>query len=61
MMVNDIPSINVVAEGTGVPEVGAEICLDAIKKGKKVAAISKEMDSVIGPILKKKAKDLGTV
>lgn len=61
MMVVDIPSINVVAEGTGVPEVGAEICLAAIQKGKKVAAISKEMDSVVGPILKKKAKDLGTI
>lgn len=61
MMAVHIPAINVIAEGTGVPEISAQICLAAIQHGKKVAAISKEMDSVIGPILKKKAKDLGTI
>lgn len=61
LMVAEIPCINVVAEGTGVPEVSAEICLKSIKNGKKVAAISKEMDSVVGPILKKKAKEMGTI
>lgn len=60
-MVMDIPSVRVICEGTGVPEAGAVNCLNAIRKGKCVAAISKEMDSVVGPILKKLAKDNGVV
>lgn len=61
MMIMDIPSIDVVCEGTGIPDVSAQICKTAIEKGKHVAAISKEMDSVVGPILKKMAKDKGVV
>ncbi|HBM76459.1 MAG TPA: flagellar biosynthesis protein FlgA [Clostridiaceae bacterium] len=57
MIIMDIPSIEVVCEGTGVPEASAIYCKAAIEKGKHVAAISKEMDSVIGPILKRKAKE----
>ena len=53
--------IDVVCEGTGVPEASAEFCLSALEHGKHVAAISKEMDSVVGPILTKKAKDNGLV
>lgn len=59
MMSLDI--IDVVCEGTGVPEASAEFCLSALEHGKHVAAISKEMDSVVGPILTKKAKDKGLV
>lgn len=61
MIIMDIPSIEVVCEGTGVPEASAQFCLQAIEKGKHVAAISKEMDSVAGPILKKIAKEHGVV
>jgi predicted homoserine dehydrogenase-like protein len=61
MIIMDIPSIEVICEGTGVPEASAIFCKTAIEKGKHVVAISKEMDSVIGPILKKKAKELGVV
>lgn len=61
MIIMDIPSIEVVCEGTGVPEASAIFCKTAIEKGKHVVAISKEMDSVIGPILKRKAKELGVV
>ena len=61
MMVLDIPCIDVVCEGTGNPEAGALFCKTALDKGKNVAAISKEMDSVIGPILKKTAKEKGLV
>ena len=61
MMVLDIPCIDVVCEGTGNPEAGALFCKTALDKGKNVVAISKEMDSVIGPLLKKIAKDKGLV
>lgn len=61
MIIMDIPSIEVVCEGTGVPEASAIFCKTAIEKGKHVVAISKEMDSVVGPILKRKAKELGVV
>lgn len=61
MMIMDIPCIEVVCEGTGVPEAGAVFCVAALEKGKHVAAISKEMDSVVGPILKKIAREKGLV
>lgn len=61
MIIMDIPSIEVVCEGTGVPEAGARFCLAALDKGKHVAAISKEMDSAVGPILKKLAREKGLV
>lgn len=61
MMIMDIPSIEVICEGTGVPEASAAYCIAAIEKGKHVVAISKEMDSVVGPLLKQKAKDKGVV
>lgn len=61
MIIMDIPTIEVVCEGTGVPEAGVEFCLAALEKGKHVAAISKEMDSAVGPILKKLAAEKGLV
>ncbi len=61
LMVLDIPCIDVVCEGTGNPEAGALFCKTALDKGKNVAAISKEMDSVIGPLLKRKAREKGLV
>ncbi|MBP1920653.1 putative homoserine dehydrogenase-like protein [Youngiibacter multivorans] len=61
MIIMDIPSIEVVCEGTGVPEASAKYSLEAIKSKKHVVSISKEMDSVVGPILKRKAKEYGVV
>lgn len=57
----DTPIIDIICEGTGVPEAGAYNCKLALEKGKHVAIVSKEMDSVIGPILKKMAKEKGLV
>ena len=59
MILMDIASIDIICEGTGVPEAGARYCKCALEKGKHIAAISKEMDSVIGPILKKMADERG--
>lgn len=60
-IIMDIGSIDVVCEGTGIPEYSAIYCKDALEKGKHVAAISKEMDSVIGPLFKKMASEKGVV
>lgn len=61
LIMMELDIIDVVCEGTGVPEASADFCLAALNHGKHVAAISKEMDSVVGPILTKKAKDKGLV
>ncbi|MEA5012453.1 MAG: SAF domain-containing protein [Angelakisella sp.] len=60
-IIMDTPIIDIVCEGTGVPEAGARNCKLALEKGKHVAIVSKEMDSVIGPILNKMAKEKGLV
>ena len=59
MIIMDIKAVDVVGEATGVPEAGVRHCLAAIESGKHVAAISKEMDSVVGPILRKMAIERG--
>lgn len=60
-IIMDVSIIDVVCEGTGVPEAGAYFGKRAIEKGKHVAMINKECDSAIGPILKKMAQDNGVV
>lgn len=55
----DIPSVNIICEGTGNPEAGAKYCMSAIEKGKNLVLVSKELDSAIGPILDVKAKEKG--
>ncbi|MDR1317459.1 MAG: SAF domain-containing protein [Spirochaetales bacterium] len=61
MLIMDMPGIDVLVEATGVPEAGARYCLAAIEKGKHVAAVSKEMDSCIGPVLRRIAIEKGLV
>ena len=60
-IIMDVPAINIVCEGTGIPEIGAHYCMLAIEKGKHIALVSKELDSVIGPLLKEKACAKGLV
>lgn len=57
----DLPEIDVIAEGTGDPEAACRYCLSAISHGKHVVAITKGMDSAVGPILKKLADDRNVV
>jgi len=51
--------IDVVVEATGHPEAGARHALMAIEAGKHVALVSKEVDSVIGPVLFHLARQRG--
>ena len=55
MLLMDLP-IDVLVEGTGNPEVGAKYADAAIRNGMHVAMVSKEADSVVGPMLFEKAR-----
>jgi len=57
----DVEIIDIICEATGIPEGGAKYCKAAIEHGKHIALISKELDSAIGPILNKMARDKGLV
>lgn len=57
----ETPIIDIICEGTGVPEAGAYNCKRALEHGKHVAIVNKEMDSAVGPILKRMAKEKGLV
>jgi len=53
--------LDVLVEGTGNPEVGALYGEAAIENGMHVAMVSKETDSVAGPILYEKARKNGLI
>jgi len=58
-----MPSLEVdcVVEGTGVPEVGAEVAFRCIQGGKHIVLLNVEADVVIGPILHRMAERAGVV
>ena len=56
----DLP-IDVVVEATGHPEAGARHAQMAIAAGRHVVLVSKEVDSVVGPVLAYKAQQRGCV
>jgi len=53
--------IDVVVEITGAVEFGAGVVLDAIKHGKHVVMMNAELDSTVGPVLKRYADEQGVV
>lgn len=57
---SDLP-LDVLVESSGAPETGAAAAEAAIARGLHVVMVSKETDSVIGPILGRKARDKGVV
>lgn len=59
-IVLDLP-FGVLVEATGHPEAGAGHVARAIEAGKHVALVSKEIDSVVGPGLAKRAVDIGCI
>ena len=56
----DLP-LDVVVEATGVPEAGATHAEAAIAAGKHVVMVSKETDSVAGPLFQARARRSGVV
>ena len=66
LIFDDVPlamqmPVNVVVEGTGNPEASAGYALAAIENGRNVVAVTKESDTVIGPLLARKAKERGVI
>ena len=57
----EIPCIDVIVEATGNPEAGARFCLKALENGKHIASVSKELDSCVGPVLRRIALEKGLV
>jgi len=47
------PEVEVVVDATGVPEVGAKICLEALAAHKHLVLLNVEIDITIGPLMYK--------
>jgi len=60
-MIVAIPNLDIVVESTGIPEVGAKFCYDAILAKKPVVNMNVETDVVIGYQLTKMAEAAGVV
>ena len=60
LMLIQLP-IDIVVESTGAPEAAAVHADAALRNGKHVAMVSKEPDSVVGPLFHRKAKTAGLV
>ena len=58
-----VPELEVdcVVEGTGVPEVGAEVAYRCVQAGRHVLMLNVESDVVVGPILHQLARRAGVV
>jgi predicted homoserine dehydrogenase-like protein len=59
-IVSSLP-VDVVIEGTGIPDIGAQITHSSLLAKKDVAVLNVEMDVTIGPLLHKIASDNGVV
>lgn len=51
-----IPNLDIIVECTGVPEVGARVCLAAIEAGKHIVNMNVETDATVGYVLAQKAR-----
>ncbi len=60
MLLMDL-EIDTIMEGSGDPEAGAAYCLAALNAGKNVVMVSKEVDSCIGPELRRIAREKGLI
>ncbi len=60
LMLMQLP-IDIVVESTGAPEAAAVHADAALRNGKHVAMVSKEPDSVVGPLFHRRAKAAGLV
>lgn len=53
--------LEVIIETTGVTEAGTQHAWNALEAGKHVVMVNVEADALLGPVLRKKADDLGLV
>jgi predicted homoserine dehydrogenase-like protein len=54
-------AIDIVVEATGTIDAAAHVVLDAFDHGKDVVLVNAELDSLLGPILRRKADKAGVV
>ncbi|SFP81475.1 NAD(P)H-dependent oxidoreductase [Salibacterium halotolerans] len=59
--VASLPSVDVVVDATGIPNVGAAIAWEAILNRKHIVMLNVEADVTVGPVLKKLADSAGVV
>jgi predicted homoserine dehydrogenase-like protein len=59
-LVSELP-VDLVVEGTGIPDIGAQITYSSLLAKKDVAVLNVEMDVTIGPLLHKVATDNGVI
>lgn len=60
-MLGQLENLDVIVEATGIPEVGAAVCYDAIMAGKHIVNMNVEADATIGYYLTQLAKQRGVV
>lgn len=60
-LIANIPEVDVVVESTGIPEVGAVVCHQAILAGKHTVNMNVETDCTVGYYLAAMAKTAGVV
>jgi predicted homoserine dehydrogenase-like protein len=51
-----VPALDIIVECTGVPEVGARVCLAAIEAGRHIVNMNVETDATVGYVLACKAR-----
>src|SRR5260370_20435889 len=60
-VVTNCSAVDVIIEGTGTVEYAAGVVLAAFDHGKHVVLVNAELDSLLGPILKRRADRAGVV
>ncbi|RPH73065.1 NAD(P)-dependent oxidoreductase, partial [bacterium] len=60
-LLTDSQYVDVIVEATGEVEAGCQVVLRAIEQKKHVVLLNAELDTTLGPILKKKADEAGVV
>lgn len=60
-VVTHCDAIDLIVEATGTFEYAANIVVSAFEHGKHIVMVNAELDSLLGPIFKKKAKEAGVV
>ncbi|TSB47251.1 NAD(P)H-dependent oxidoreductase [Alkalicoccobacillus porphyridii] len=60
-LVTSLPSVDVVVDATGVPDIGARIAWDTIMNKKHIVMLNVEADVTVGPLLKQLADSSGVV
>lgn len=56
-----LSNLDIIVEATGIPEVGAQVCMAAIESGKHIVNMNVETDATVGYYLAQRAVEAGVV